>query len=58
MNKCSPVDMRKNLEAVEVLRKAGIDFVPVPVTDNQSKNSLLDQLQKNLDEIFDGSIQT
>jgi hypothetical protein len=55
MNKCSPVEMSKNLEAVEVLRKAGIDFVPMPVTDNQPKELLLDQVQKNLDEIFDGT---
>lgn len=55
MDKCSPVDMRKNLEAVEIFRKAGIDFVPMPVTGSQPKERLLDQVQKNLDELFSES---
>ena len=34
MNKCSPVEMRKCLEAVEHFKKIGIRFVPMPVTDD------------------------
>ncbi|WP_404472945.1 DUF1382 family protein [Vreelandella venusta] len=31
MNRASPVEMRKALEAAEVYRSAGILFVPMPV---------------------------
>ncbi len=31
MKKCSPVEMRKNLEVVELLKSQGIDFVAIPV---------------------------
>lgn len=43
MNKCSPVEMRKNLQAVDMYRNAGIDFVPIPVSSLNCKNNLLSQ---------------
>jgi len=41
IERCSPVEMRKNLEVVDELRKAGIDFVPIPVRDQDHKNELI-----------------
>ena len=52
-NKCNPVDMRKNLEVVETLKAAGIDFVCIPVTGN--KEALIKQMHTALDLlIFEG----
>ena len=52
MNMCSPVEMRKNLDAVEELRKAGIDFVPIPVKDAVHKTDLIIQGQTVFDEMI------
>lgn len=41
MNRCSPVEMRKNLEMVQMLKDSGIDFVPVVVLSESQKNELL-----------------
>ena len=41
MDKCSPVEMRKNLDVVAQYIKAGIDFVPVPARDSDHKNELI-----------------
>ena len=41
MDKCSPVEMRKNLETVELYKLAGIDFVAVPVLNKEDKNNIL-----------------
>ena len=41
MDKCSPVEMRKNLKVVEQFKKYGIDFVAVPVKDQDHKNLLI-----------------
>ena len=41
MNKCSPVEMRKNLEVVEQFKKHGIDFVAIPVKSQDHKNELI-----------------
>ena len=48
MEKCSPVEMRKNLLIVDELRKAGIDFVAVPVINEAQKDHLLNQAHQNL----------
>ncbi|EII3607601.1 DUF1382 family protein [Vibrio parahaemolyticus] len=40
MYKCDAVTMRKNLELVETLRQAGVDFVPMPVMDKEDKQRL------------------
>lgn len=44
--------MRKNLEIVDVLKKAGIDFVAMPAKSPKHKEQLLEQLDKTLSEIF------
>lgn len=48
IERCSPVEMRKNLETVEAFKRAGLDFVAIPVINNGywSKEHLM-QLQKN-----------
>jgi len=51
MNKCSPVEMRKNMQVVEALFKAGIDFAAIPALNEDDKNSLLKQSESALDEI-------
>ena len=51
MEKCSPAEMRKNLEMVEMLKKAGIDFVAIPVKNEEEKQKFLGILMQNLDEI-------
>ncbi len=43
MEKCSPVEMRKNLMAVDELKRAGIDFVPIPVSSAAHKQLLIRQ---------------
>ena len=48
MEKCSPVEMRKNLLIVDRLREAGIDFVAVPVINEDQKKQLLNQVHQNL----------
>ena len=41
MNQCSPVEMRKNLAVVEQFRKIGIDFVAIPVKNDDHKNEMI-----------------
>ena len=41
MDKCSPSEMKKNLEVVKQYQNIGIDFIAVPVRDNDHKNKLL-----------------
>jgi|LGOV01.1.fsa_nt_gb hypothetical protein len=41
MNQASPVDMRKALKVVEVLKKNMILFVPVPVTSDEDHSQLI-----------------
>ncbi len=52
MNKCSPVEMRKNLEIVEAFKSYGIDFVCIPVTE-EDKVKFLSLMQERLDAIAD-----
>ena len=52
MNRCSPVEMRKNLELVDNLKLFGIDFVAIPVKDSSHKNSLMKLAKSTLDEIL------
>ena len=41
MNKCSPIEMRKNLDVAEHLKNAGIDFVCVPAKNQAHKDELI-----------------
>ena len=52
MLKCSPVEMRKNLDVAEQLRMAGIDFVCVPVKNQKHKDELIVLGQKILEELI------
>jgi len=46
MDRCDPVEMRKNLEVVGQLKKAGIDFVAIPAKDKDHKAQLIAQTQR------------
>ncbi len=41
-------EMRKSLEVVELFRKAGVMFVPVPVTDEEHAKQLTKDLMDSL----------
>jgi len=51
MNKATPIEMRKALQVVDALKKAGVLFVPVPILDSNDKDLLLGILEKRLDII-------
>ena len=53
MNKCSAVEMRKNLILVEELKIIGLDFVPIPVIDDDHKKKLLNELDRILLKLTD-----
>ncbi len=53
MERCSPVEMRKNLEVVDKLRKFGLDFVAVPVRDDDHKNELIAQSSEALEYLVE-----
>ena len=42
MNKASPIEMRKCLQAVELLKEIGIAFVPVPYETKEEREELID----------------
>ena len=48
--------MRKNMEIVDLLKKSGIDFVPVPAIDAEHKKSLIiqsDQIYSRITAIIE-----
>lgn len=51
MNRCSPVEMRKNLEMVQAFKEAGVDFVAVPVFSEAQKDELLLLVTGRLDSL-------
>ncbi len=51
MNRCSPVEMRKNLQVVEAFEKLGIDFVVIPAKDESHKEELINLSMQIMDEI-------
>jgi len=53
MNRCSPVEMRKNLEVVDTFKRNGIDFVAIPVIDKDHKNKLIEQGRKVFDDMIE-----
>ena len=56
MNKCSPVEMRKNLDAVAAFKLHGIDFVAIPVKSVYHKAQLIAQGQAVFDELLNMEI--
>ena len=53
--KCSPVEMRKNMEVVDVLQKAGIDFVAIPVKSDGHKNEMIAYRNNIFEELLQAS---
>lgn len=51
MNRASPVDLRKSIEAANALLKAGVRFVPMPVLDDADGAELIRQLGERLDKM-------
>lgn len=49
MERCAPVEMRRNLELVEVFKQMGMDFVPIPVLNESQKAYFLNLMQRQLD---------
>ena len=49
--KCSPVEMRKNLAMVDLFSKQGVDFVPIPVKNEEDKQKLVAQMMAALDHL-------
>lgn len=54
MNRCSPVEMRESLEVVDALKKAGIEFVVIPVKNPEHRKELLAQGHSAFEELFNG----
>jgi hypothetical protein len=44
--------MRQNLEMVETLRRANVDFIPMPIRDEAHRVQLSLEAKKVLDEYF------
>ena len=51
MEKCSPIELRKNLLVVKQLSNLGLDFVSIPVKNLEHKLELTNQLNSALEEI-------
>ncbi len=50
MIRATAVEMRKALEAVEVLRRAGVLFVPMPARTEQEYSQLMEQALQRLED--------
>ena len=51
MNRASPVDLRKSLEAANSLARIGIRFVPIPVATEEEFQTLAAELSRRLEQI-------
>lgn len=51
MNRASPSDLRRALENARTLVKAGVLFVPMPVTDADDHAQLVEQLHQRLEQL-------
>lgn len=49
--RASPVQMRKSLEVVDALKRAGVWFVPIPVLDDAEFNERISEMANKLEEI-------
>ena len=57
MKRANAVDLRKAKYLVDEFVRAGIDFVPIPVIDQDDKNELAMDLQRRLEQIEKESTQ-
>lgn len=55
MNRASPVDLRKAIEAAHTYVKAGLLFVPMPVLNEQDHAGLVAQADSRLETIIQES---
>lgn len=53
IERCSPAEMRKNLDMVHHFERIGLDFVPIPVKSAEHKQELMQLLKLSLDEIME-----
>ena len=51
MERATPVQIRKSLELVEQLKRAGIRFVPIPVFDDEDWKDMIEKLKLRIDRI-------
>lgn len=54
MERCSPTKMGKALKVVEAMKKAGLEFVPVPVKDDDHREELLKTSDSILKDMITG----
>ena len=52
MNRASPVELRKAIEAAQAFVKAGVLFVPIPVMDEQDYVDLQFKLHARMDKMI------
>ena len=51
MNRAIPADLRKSLAIAQAFAKGGIDFVPMPVINEEDKAAQVAELQRRLEQI-------
>jgi hypothetical protein len=51
MNRASPVELRKGIEAANAMVKAGIRFIPIPALDDADYQALTNQLMDRMEQI-------
>lgn len=51
MNRAIPADIRKSLAIAQAFAKGGIDFVPIPVINEEDKAAQVAELQRRLEQI-------
>lgn len=51
MNRASPADLRKQIEAANLYTKAGILFVPMPVLNSDDYQALIQQADQRLGQL-------
>ncbi|MBO6278762.1 MAG: DUF1382 family protein [Pseudomonas sp.] len=51
MNRASPADLRKQIEAANLYTKAGILFVPMPVLNPDDYQALIQQADQRLGQL-------
>ena len=49
--RCTPVQMRKALEMVEALKQSGVEFIPVPVLNDEDRAKLINIANTRLGNI-------